>query len=222
MPPITPPKKQAAGRRRSPRPDERLRDADRTRGELLKAAFDEFAAHGFAGARVQDIAARAGVDKQLISYYFDNKDGLYQEVLRAQFARDATVSDPELPLEDNAARYVRHALADPRMTRLLVWAGLSEDPEHPQTLPPGSLDGAGMVERQERGEIAPDLDPASVLLIMIGAVTAAVALPQVVRAVMGLDPDSADFEERYAQELKAVIGRLRRDERDSTERRSER
>jgi TetR/AcrR family transcriptional regulator len=197
-----------AGAHRAPRPAERRRDADRTRGELVQAAFDEFASHGFAGTRVQDIAARAGVDKQLISYYFDGKDGLYQEVLRDRFARDAAVSDPDLPLEDNAARYVRHALADPRMTRLLLWAGLSEDPDSPATLPPASLDLAGMIARKERGEIPPDLDPAAVLLVIIGAVTAAVAMPHVIRATFGLDPASPDFEDHYAGQLRAIIARL--------------
>jgi len=197
------------GPTRRRRPEERRRDADRTRGELVQAAFDEFAARGYAGARVQDIAARTGVDKQLISYYFDGKDGLYQEVLHTQFARDAAVSDPNLPLEDNAARYVRHALADPRLTRLLLWAGLSEDPDHPATLPPASLDLTSMIARQQRGEIPDDLDPAVVLLVMIGAVTAAVALPQVIRAIFDLDPKGPDFENHYAEQLRALLAHLR-------------
>jgi AcrR family transcriptional regulator len=204
--PTTRPAARRATRRR--RPDERRRDADRTRSELIQAAFDEFAARGFAGARVQDIAARTGVDKQLISYYFAGKDGLYQEVLRTQFARDAAVNDPDLPLADNAARYVRHALADPRLTRLLLWAGLSEDPDNPATLPPTSLDLTSMTARQQRGEISDDLDPAAVLLVMIGAVTAAVALPHVIRAIFDLDPNGPDFEDHYAEQLRALLAHL--------------
>ncbi|WP_198287030.1 TetR family transcriptional regulator [Frankia sp. QA3] len=53
--------------RRSPKPQERQRDPDRTRRLLLDAAA-EFAAHGYAGARISAIAARAGVNQQLISY----------------------------------------------------------------------------------------------------------------------------------------------------------
>jgi AcrR family transcriptional regulator len=207
----------SAAARRAPRPEDRRRDADRTRGELIEAAFGEFASHGFAGARVQDIASRAGVDKQLISYYFDGKDGLYQEVLRTQFTRDAAVSDPGLPLEDNAARYLRHALADPRLTRLLLWAGLSEDPDSPATLPPDSLDLAGMIARQERGEIPADLDPAAVLLVIIGAVTAAVAMPHVIRAIFGTDPASPGFEDHYAGQLRAIIARLHDESRDESD-----
>src|SRR5205807_7119066 len=65
--------------RRAPAPGERQQDADRSRRLLLAAALEEFAAKGFAGARVQEIAARAGVNKQLINYYFDSKEGLYLE-----------------------------------------------------------------------------------------------------------------------------------------------
>jgi AcrR family transcriptional regulator len=194
--------------RRAPRPEERRRDADRTRGELIEAAFGEFASHGYAGARVLDIAARAGVDKQLITYYFDGKEGLYQEVLRTALSRDAEITDDDLPLADNIARWVRHVLADPRLTRLLLWAGLSEDPESPATVPADVFSLAGMVERQERGEVPSDLDPAAIVLVIIGCVSAAVSMPHVIRALFGVDPASPEFEERYATQLREIIGRM--------------
>ncbi|HYS42257.1 MAG TPA: helix-turn-helix domain-containing protein, partial [Pseudonocardiaceae bacterium] len=92
--------------RRAPAPGERQQDADRSRRLLLAAALDEFAAKGFAGARVQEIAARAGVNKQLINYYFDSKEGLYLELQRSWLCREQTFADPDLPLADLAARYL--------------------------------------------------------------------------------------------------------------------
>ena len=59
--------------RRAPPPEERQRDAHRSRQLLLAAALEEFAARGFAGARVQDIANRAGINKQLITYLHSGK-----------------------------------------------------------------------------------------------------------------------------------------------------
>ena len=56
-----------AGSRRAPEGDAQLRDAERSRAALLDAAQIEFADHGLAGARVDAIAARAGLNKQLIS-----------------------------------------------------------------------------------------------------------------------------------------------------------
>src|SRR6201993_2035073 len=52
-----------------------------TRQKLLAAARREFAASGLAGARVDEIAARAGVNKQLVYHYFGDKDALYLAAL---------------------------------------------------------------------------------------------------------------------------------------------
>lgn len=43
----------------------------------MRAAVDEFSRSGYAGARVDEIARVAGVNKQLVYHYFDNKQGLY-------------------------------------------------------------------------------------------------------------------------------------------------
>ncbi len=53
----------------------------------MAAAREEFARRGFAGARVDQIARRAGVNKQLLFYYYRSKRGLFQAVL-AQTAGD--------------------------------------------------------------------------------------------------------------------------------------
>ena len=76
------------GPRRAPAPGQRQRDAERSRQALLAAALDEFSERGFAGARVADIARRAGVNKQLINYYFGSKEGLYLALQRAWLDRE--------------------------------------------------------------------------------------------------------------------------------------
>jgi TetR/AcrR family transcriptional regulator len=62
------------------------RGAGASRAALLAAAQTEFAAHGFAGARVDRIARRAGVNKQLVYHYFGGKDDLYAETLEGVYA----------------------------------------------------------------------------------------------------------------------------------------
>lgn len=57
------------------------RDSEATRRALLAAAVAEFAQKGLAGARVDEIARRAGVNKQLVYHHFGNKDDLYQAAL---------------------------------------------------------------------------------------------------------------------------------------------
>jgi AcrR family transcriptional regulator len=54
-----------------------------TRSLIRKAAAREFAEHGFAGARVARISKAAGVNKQLIFYYFGSKAGLYEAIVRS-------------------------------------------------------------------------------------------------------------------------------------------
>ncbi|MBN8975353.1 MAG: TetR family transcriptional regulator [Rhizobiales bacterium] len=59
----------------------RRRDPASTRRKLLVAARREFSRNGLAGARVDEIAAQAGVNKQLVYHYFGDKDAIYFAVL---------------------------------------------------------------------------------------------------------------------------------------------
>jgi AcrR family transcriptional regulator len=68
--PVTHPARQK--RRRGPRAD-----AADTRGAVLEAARARFAAHGYDGTRLRDVAADADVDVALVSYFFGSKDGLF-------------------------------------------------------------------------------------------------------------------------------------------------
>ncbi len=51
-------------------------------GEILDAALAEFAARGFAAARMEDIAARAGVTKGTLYLYFASKEELFKSLVR--------------------------------------------------------------------------------------------------------------------------------------------
>src|SRR5207248_833391 len=83
--------------RRAPAPHERQRDPERTKARILDAATAEFSAKGFAGARVSEIAKRAGVNQQLIAYYFDGKEGLYREIGRRWRAYEAQQVPDDMP-----------------------------------------------------------------------------------------------------------------------------
>src|ERR1700752_4944693 len=61
------------------------RDPAATRKKLLTAARRELGSRGLAGARVDEIAARAGVNKQLVYHYFGDKDALYLAVLESVY-----------------------------------------------------------------------------------------------------------------------------------------
>ena len=60
--------------------------ADLTRSRILEAALQEYSSHGLAGARTDQIAAAAGVNKALLYYYFESKEKLYIAALEAAAA----------------------------------------------------------------------------------------------------------------------------------------
>lgn len=198
--------------RRSPRPEERQRDPERTRQALLDAALPEFAAKGRAGARVSEIAARAGVSKQLISYYFGGKDGLYEALIERWLEQEAEFAPRELPLDQLVARYIRDGVDHRDMHRLLIREGIEGVATPDAELPSGEEGELGEVadlrRRQAEGEIADDLDPALLMLMLQGVASAGVVYAADVRKLTGLDPASEEFAERYGELVKRVMRRL--------------
>ncbi len=77
------------------------RDPEASRRALLLAAVAEFADKGLAGARVDEIARRAGVNKQLVYHYFGNKDDLFRAALEQVYseirAREKALALADLP-----------------------------------------------------------------------------------------------------------------------------
>lgn len=61
-------------------------DTDHTKLRILAAADAEFAAHGLEGARVNEIAQRAGINKRMLYSYFGNKEALWLRVLERAYA----------------------------------------------------------------------------------------------------------------------------------------
>src|SRR4029078_12619452 len=77
------------------------RNPQQTQQRILEAALQEFAAKGFAGARVDVIARRARINKRMLYPYFCDNEGLVGEVVpRKIAARSAWLaSAPEDPIE---------------------------------------------------------------------------------------------------------------------------
>jgi TetR/AcrR family transcriptional regulator len=193
---------------RSPNGAPRVRDADRTRAAILDAALVEFGEHGYAGARTGAIARRAGVNAQLISYYFDGKEGLYKALTQRWREAGGGAPRPELPLAEVVASYVRANLTSRSMTRLLIWEGLTGSGMDDADLPFFAEMVADVRRRQERREIAADLDPTAVLLALFGAALAPTVLPHVVERVTGRAADSPEFLDDYATRLAQIVERL--------------
>jgi AcrR family transcriptional regulator len=68
--------------------------------EILAAAFEEFAANGYAASRVEDVAERGGIAKGTIYLYFKDKEGLFRAVVRSMIR---PVFDQLIPYVENFA-----------------------------------------------------------------------------------------------------------------------
>ncbi|MFB9690620.1 TetR/AcrR family transcriptional regulator [Amycolatopsis plumensis] len=199
--------------RRSPKPQERQRDPERTRRLILEAAGAEFAAKGYAGARIAAIAARAGVNQQLISYYFDGKEGLYRAMSDEWGQRQSELMAPDLPLSEQVRRMALEALANRDGVRLLAWSGLEyESPETDPDHAPRAQRLAGTVEQikalKAEGRLPDWADPECLTVLLMAAAMAPVTLPHVVAGLTGAEADSPDFARRYADQLARLIEHL--------------
>jgi AcrR family transcriptional regulator len=76
-----------------------VRNPVRTKAAILAAAIGIFAEKGFGGARVDDIAARAGINKRMLYHYFGGKEALYRSVLESAYSGIRT-AEAELRLAD--------------------------------------------------------------------------------------------------------------------------
>lgn len=96
--------KKSVRRKPARTPSKKSRDAAATKADLLAAGEAQFAERGYDGATIDDICARSGVNRALISYYFGSKDGLYDAVISRIVRETLLEIDPkEISLEDPAA-----------------------------------------------------------------------------------------------------------------------
>lgn len=89
----------------------RTRDARATRAAILASARRAFAAHGYDGAGVREIAAGAGVTAMLVNRYFGSKEKLFAEVSAATMEAPIILSDANLKAKDRAAQMARALVA---------------------------------------------------------------------------------------------------------------
>jgi len=97
------------------------------RDRILDAASSTFAEAGFAGARVDEIARRAGVNKAMLYYHIGDKEALYTAVLERNFDRAQESVAQAMALPGTASERLEAVVA--AITRLVV-----ERPDHPRML----------------------------------------------------------------------------------------
>ena len=181
----------------------RARDADQTRRDILAAAAAEFSGKGYAGARVDDIAARTRTTKRMIYYYFGGKEGLYAAVLEEAYGgmRDAegALRLDELPPAEAVRRLVEttfdHHAAHPDFVRLVS----GENIEGGRTVVASSTIRqrnaavigaiAALLRRGEaEGVFRAGVDPLDLHMLISGFCFYRVSNRHTLRAIFGEDP----------------------------------
>ena len=95
------------------------------RRKILDASSAVFAEDGFAGARVDTIAQRAGVNKAMLYYHVGDKRALYAEVLNRNFGRIEKALEEGLPNEGSASERLQAVIT-------IVERAIAANPDHPR------------------------------------------------------------------------------------------
>ena len=183
------------------------RNPERTRERILSAALQEFAANGFAGARVDAIARGAAINKRMLYHYFGDKEHLFREVLRRKIAERQVSAEG---LSGNPAEslpfWFKLSCKDMNWVRLLEWEALQEADNQ-------LIDGAGrralairaldrIRQQQALGYLAGEFEPRHLLLAMRSLTMFPLAFPQLTRLITGRPVSDPHFQKKYEEFLK--------------------
>ncbi|MEU7142382.1 TetR/AcrR family transcriptional regulator [Nocardia sp. NPDC046473] len=188
-----------------------IKRSDATKQALLRAARDEFAEYGLAGARVDRIAEAAGVNKERIYGLFGSKDKLFDVILIDTMREFMDVVQPLT--ETDPGRYVGKLFDyhnnHPQLLRLLLWEGLHRGvdahdidgwrAQHYEQKFDRAIEQFG-VDAQYAGRL---------LLALCGMSNWSLAVPQTTRLLLGNAAEDKDATREFMQEFaKAAMRNL--------------
>jgi AcrR family transcriptional regulator len=183
------------------------RNPERTRERILSAALQEFAANGFAGARVDAIARRAAINKRMLYHYFGNKEHLFREVLHRKIAeRQASAEGLSGDPAESLPFWFKLSCKDADWVRLLEWEALQDADNHwidktgRRAL---AIRALGRIRQQQAlGYLAGEFEPCHLLLAMRSLTMFPLAFPQLTRIITGQPVAGSNFQKKYAKFLK--------------------
>jgi AcrR family transcriptional regulator len=124
-------------------------------GEILDAAFEEFVKNGYAATRLEDVAARAGVTKGTIYFYFETKERVFEEMVL--HVSQALFSELDSYVQKLEGTYVSRL----RSLIVFVYGRIAEDRASRETLRFLIADGTrfpGLVDRHYEEFVQPVID----------------------------------------------------------------
>ena len=188
-------------------------DETPTRDHILDVALEAFSELGFDGASTRTIAARAGVNQGLIPYYFGTKETLWREAVDRAFSElrsgvgDLEIGDEALGDRERLAllirRYVRFVARHPEFVRLMNEEGKREGPRMrwltDRHVRPHFREMQDLFRRARvSGPLSPELEPAILSYIFVGAVGTIFHQAPECRRLSGLEPTDDAVVEAHA------------------------
>ena len=190
------------------------RNPERSRERILAAALKEFAAKGFAGARVDFIAQRAAINKRMLYHYFGSKEGLFKAVLRRKITeRQAWAETLSGDPAESLAFWFEAACNDTDWVRMLEWEALQEadgrliDEKNRRTATARGIER--IRQRQARGQISAEFDPRHVMLAMRSLTMFPAAFPQLTQLIMGRPVSDPRFQKERTEFLRRFAAAFR-------------
>ena len=136
--------------------------ADSTEQKIFEAAREVFTQKGMDGAKMQEIADRAGINKALLHYYYRSKEKLYEMVVRAVIGKALPalrqIIESDLPLEEKIRGFIStyiDVISHNTFIPLFIISEINKHPEHFfETILPKDLPKPEVFFRQVEEEIA--------------------------------------------------------------------
>ena len=188
-----------------------------TQQRIFEAALKVFSSKGHDGARMQEIADLAGINRALLHYYFRTKRQLYEDVfahLFEQYVRSfRTTMDPERPFAESLRtwidNYIDYVRDHQDMARLVMLENLAGGTLLGQHLArafathgsPQQRFEEAILKATERGEIQP-LDPKQTILSVISACALFIITAPTVKVT---NPQAGEDFDAFAEERKEHV-----------------
>ncbi len=198
-------------------PATRTNNSSEISERILDAATRLFAARGFEGASLQDVADAVGIRKPSLLYHVSSKDALRMRVLEGVLAHwndvlprllkaAATGSDQ---FDAVIAETVRFFATDPDRARLLVREALDRPEEMVELIRSHVAPWVAIVcdtirKGQEQGRIYPEVDPEAYIAQVINLVISGVATFHCIGVVAPASAPQGRMPERHIAELLRV------------------
>jgi len=184
----------------------------RTSTRILSAAMKEFCAKGFAGARMEGIAKRAGVSKQLILHHFKSKENLYNEVhnlLRSPSFQSLEMEDflSGSPTDLLADRFLRRTKSLDYQ-RFLTWeaAGVRNRPLPRERDRKNNIELRSQSIRllQDAGHLPADMDYRMLHQAVVALASYPLAFTEITRLITGKNCTDSKFQKEWAAFLRQL------------------